>query len=414
MIKFKRNELYFLFNMIIVLGLLKFLPIQFSNVGNFIICCLIIIGWIAITLISKLQKFLLDTFQIRMWACVAVAGVSVFNSYTVFGQPLIHGLIAHKDFIFVIFLLFIYRVLKKQSDIEKFIKKTLTCLCWIWLAYIIIFNYVPLTPQLADRFPMIVGGGDYSGYVVKIEPSLIFLLLFIYIFKALGTQTYARILIILGILIVTLLIIDKRSLTVAFIVTLPISIYLRCGVRPFIAILLLYLSVGFLLMGLLYSHANIGLDRYVLALRTIILFETNDDVSAAARIHEISLGLPYVQSRPLLGNGMLSNNFYNGYESFVGYFFPSDVGLFGTIFVFGIIGSIVLYLPSYNVLLGSLSIKKSRKLYFFNAIFAYLLFLFLASLMKASIVLNPANILFPTVVLRAILDEYKQMEVSKW
>ena len=46
----------------------------------------------------------------------------------------------------------------------------------------------------------------------------------------------------------------------------------------------------------------------------------------------------------LLGVGELSNQFSDGYRTYFGYFIPEDLGVFGSIFVFGVIGFLVIHL----------------------------------------------------------------------
>lgn len=66
------------------------------------------------------------------------------------------------------------------------------------------------------------------------------------------------------------------------------------------------------------------------------------DWSAAARISQLSIAVPAIFDRPLFGHGNLSSNFNGGYSELYGYFHPSDLGVIGVIFVFGLFGTILL------------------------------------------------------------------------
>jgi hypothetical protein len=64
-----------------------------------------------------------------------------------------------------------------------------------------------------------------------------------------------------------------------------------------------------------------------------------EDVSANARVLETLIAMPYVQKNPWFGNGNISNQWQGGNEHVLGgYFHPSDIGIIGVLFMYGVTG----------------------------------------------------------------------------
>lgn len=61
------------------------------------------------------------------------------------------------------------------------------------------------------------------------------------------------------------------------------------------------------------------------------------DFSGVARLNEILLTLPFIQEHPLFGSGNVSYHYNDGFEGCLGeYFFVSDIGIVGMMFIGGI------------------------------------------------------------------------------
>jgi hypothetical protein len=79
--------------------------------------------------------------------------------------------------------------------------------------------------------------------------------------------------------------------------------------------------------------------KYIDAFGVILTGEEGSDASANARISETLVALPYIQKNFLLGSGDVSHRWGGGYEGVLGaYFYPSDIGIIGVLFVYGAIG----------------------------------------------------------------------------
>jgi hypothetical protein len=78
--------------------------------------------------------------------------------------------------------------------------------------------------------------------------------------------------------------------------------------------------------------------KFIEAMHVVMTGKESSDISANARIFEIALAEPYVNKNTLLGSGLLSNQWQGGFQDRLGYFHPSDIGIYGVIFAYGILG----------------------------------------------------------------------------
>ncbi|MGI0134176.1 MAG: hypothetical protein ACREBW_04380, partial [Candidatus Micrarchaeaceae archaeon] len=75
------------------------------------------------------------------------------------------------------------------------------------------------------------------------------------------------------------------------------------------------------------------------ALVAVATGQPTGDTSSAMRLEETAVALPYIKNSILMGNGDLSKRWHGGYPGVLqGYFFPSDIGLLGVVYMYGLLG----------------------------------------------------------------------------
>lgn len=90
---------------------------------------------------------------------------------------------------------------------------------------------------------------------------------------------------------------------------------------------------------------------------TVVLGGETTEYSSNMRIAESAIALDGFKRHPWFGNGVVTSHFRGGFTSFFGYFYASDVGILGNLFVYGIIGTAMLYLFYVFSLRWSIQIK---------------------------------------------------------
>src|SRR5204863_6583168 len=81
-----------------------------------------------------------------------------------------------------------------------------------------------------------------------------------------------------------------------------------------------------------------------------------------------------------------------GFHDILGYFYPVDIGILGNIFVYGIIGTILIYLPYYFSLAMSRKVQSGNV--FFKTCEYMLLFYFLSMFFSAVNIRDSSSIMF--------------------
>jgi hypothetical protein len=121
------------------------------------------------------------------------------------------------------------------------------------------------------------------------------------------------------------------------------------------------------------------------------LFANASSIVTGAQTDEHSTNIRYVESaialrgfsqHPWLGNGTVSAQFQGGFRGFFGYFYPGDVGILGNLFVYGILGTLVFYIPFFLALRWSLQMRGYSPPFLMTCTYA-LLFIFLDMLTAA-------------------------------
>ena len=130
---------------------------------------------------------------------------------------------------------------------------------------------------------------------------------------------------------------------------------------------------------------------------SVFLGETTDEASSAVRFMEFNTALSYIDKNPILGNGFISNQWNGGWRDLLGYFYPVDIGILGNIFVFGILGTFLLYLPFVFSL--HISREVNSKNVFFKTCEYMILFFFLSMFFTAVNIRDTSSIMFVVCLL---------------
>ena len=113
----------------------------------------------------------------------------------------------------------------------------------------------------------------------------------------------------------------------------------------------------------------------------------------SVRGYETDIAVAGFLENPIFGKGKISPKWFTGgFHTFHGYFYPTDVGLIGTLFLFGIIGTILIYSQFIFVAYYFLRIKHKNSI-FLQICLYYLLILFIDSISNGYLYLYSAHTL---------------------
>jgi hypothetical protein len=283
--------------------------------------------------------------------------VSAIQASRVFGQPLVFGLIAQRQLTMVLCAHFIAIALGdgwiRRERFEKYFIGSLHIMLFIFLIFYMFVNparfidtdFVTLSPN--------------KGFRYEFPDSCIYGLFLYGIFKiwiAKEKQWISSVLLSSFYILAYLL---DRTQLIAIVGTILTYVFLNFSFPRIIRSSIIAGISGVVIFGVLSlaapSFVEKNIKLYVTAVETL----TGEKVSEAStniRFMESKIALDGFIKHPILGVGFLSTKWKDGFRSLNKHFYPVDVGLLGNLFVYGIIGTIVFYIPFY------LTWKYSRKL----------------------------------------------------
>jgi len=367
----------------------------------------------AITILTFFSVFLYHTFRDFysrkkidnfLYLNLAMCLFPVLGSlcaYSEFGQPFHHGFIHQRDFyLFLIGIVMSYQI---KSIIEfKYIERSFVLICWISL---FIFLLTPLFIQpdkyLATDF---VGFNPLKGgYIYKFVMTF---MVFGFLYYGILFFRSKRILdAILAMPFLYYLFFVRQDRSIILLFGLTFIIFFLKRIFPLNKIKYGIISIVFTFsLGLFLSLVQTNYFEKFSNVITVFSGEETNEASTNIRSKEIAIALPFIAKNPYFGNGELSNQWNGGYQTVFGYFFPSDIGLIGELYVFGIVGTLLLHV---QFLFGAFYIRRTsdrKHDHFFIVLSYFLLYTFLDSLTAGQTIFYAANSM---IIISLLYSYYK-------
>jgi uncharacterized membrane protein len=304
--------------------------------------------------------FLFLSFPYLYWKARSGWAVSVFELYIIgmiifipllagisawreFGQPIIYGVLAQRSIILGAGALAMIYALRKHLINLCDVEKSLLLLAWGTLIIYLLMGAFLDPAQFADAGIGFVGGGNVGEAFFRFDATFI-IFGFLY-FSFLGLRAQSRRYWLLSLPFAAYLVLTEsgRSLLVALLGSFTFFAYRWSSFRRLAVVVPKFFAVGLLFTLFLYAtNADFltnKLGKFSDAFTVATTRQLTEDASANARIIETLIATPYIQKHWLLGNGDISNQWQGGYEAVLGgYFYPSDIGIIGIMFMYGLFG----------------------------------------------------------------------------
>ncbi len=347
-----------------------------------------------LNLIINIYKSRITRLDLLMWIFILVNFLAAYQGKVVFGQPYYYGIMAQRSVLLslsgILLISFMNKGLITIVQVEKsflFISLALLFICYFF------FLFVDPAHFIDDEF---IAYSPIRGYRYRFQFALVIMLLFYSFFKISHEKKSRFAIIVLLILFYLVYFLQSRTTLVVLAITLMIYFYRNFSMREKIRKLLIYGSLIFAGSTILISLGYTALfDKYRLLFHNVLnafITESPEEASSAVRFMEYNTALDYIEKNPMLGNGFISNQWNGGWNNIFGYFYPVDIGILGNIFVFGLVGTALIYLPYY------FSLNMSRKIQSNNVFFKtceyMLLFFFFSMFFSAVNIRDSSSIMF--------------------
>jgi hypothetical protein len=342
----------------------------------------------------NLKNFYVTRLDVLMWIVVLVNFFAAHQGYVVFKQPYYFGIMAQRSVILSFSGILLITLLQKEYITLQQVEKSFVVISMVLLVIFYSFFLFVNPERFVDQEFVVYS--PIRGYRYRFQFGIVIMLLFYSLFKI--SQENKKRFYIPVVLILFYLIFFLQSRTTLVVMAIVLMIYfirnftlkekvrnILIGVPSAIMILLILFSLGYTSLFEKYQV----LYQNVL---NVFLGETTDEASSAVRYMEFNTALSYIDKNPMLGNGFISNQWNGGWRDLLGYFYPVDIGILGNIFVFGILGTFLIYLPFWFSL--NISRAVDSKNVFFKTCEYMILFFFLSMFFTAVNIRDTSSIMF--------------------
>ncbi|HNQ12124.1 MAG TPA: hypothetical protein PKH65_08635 [Bacteroidia bacterium] len=350
--------------------------------------------------VSSLEAMLLAMFIFPFWAA--------FSAYYEYGQPLFYGIATQRSFFLYLSALFVFYLLKYRVITTKDIQTSFLATAWVSMAiFIVTANFI--NPEQYFKTIFIGYNELKGGYIFKFVITLIVFAFLFYVIKYFITRkTYYLLLAAPHFYYMTFVRQDRSTILVAMITLLLFFLFEIYKKARFKYFLYTFMVIGVLfsvvaLSG--YTPDPVTIEKYNNIWLTVTGQETTENSTNLRRIQTLMVW-PDILRSPLFGNGELSLKWEGGFARVYGYFYPTDIGIVGEMFIYGFLGT---FLINAQFIFAFWLIKRMRrdiKDAFQQTCIYFLVICFFDSLTAGQTVFYAAN----SVVMIAIIYSYYHLQ----
>ncbi|MCC7233642.1 MAG: hypothetical protein IT242_11925 [Bacteroidia bacterium] len=370
------------------------LPLESLHQMLSTICIVFLCIFYVFNLILNFRDSRITRLDILMWVFILVNFFAAYQGHVVFRQPYYYGIMAQRSVLLSLSGILLITLLNHGWISIRQVERTFLILS-LTLLVIFFFFFLFVNPlKFVDA--EFVAYSPIRGYRYRFQFALVIMLLFYSLFK-ISHENKSRFYIVVGLILVYLVaFLQSRTTLVVLAFTILIYFIRNFTMKEKIRNALLYGGIACIAIALFFSLGYTSLfDKYQILYQNVFnvfLGESPDEASSAVRYMEFNIALDYITKNPFLGNGFISNQWNGGWHEILGYFYPVDIGILGNIFVFGIIGTLIIYLPYYYSLSLSREVHSSHV--FFKTVEYMLLFFFLSMFFSAVNIRDSSSIMF--------------------
>jgi len=300
-----------------------------------------------------------EKIELIIFLAILLPFYTAFTSYVAFGQPMLFGILTKREYFLAITGLMVLYFYNTGTLTIKNLQNIILFLCWAtFIYYVFLIVFVGAKALFEGGSGVVNYSETKGGYVFKFNAQFIVIGLIHYFVLFLGKDKFKYLIYVIILFAYLLFFLKARGLILAVAVTLSIYYVLNTDVKKklFYGILLSLLSILLLNLAFLFFESSVRVFTEMFENIFLVLQgEETGENSADSRIFQVGLALGYLGDNILnwlFGLGFLSYQWNGGFAQ-LGYFFPTDIGIIGVIFVFGIfvfIASKALYFVFYRYL----------------------------------------------------------------
>lgn len=325
-------------------------------------------------------------------------------AYAAFGQPLLYGLLSERSWYLLGAGILLYHLLVVGTISFVQLEKAMVIMIWGSLLFFLAVIAVDTLGVAEFADSKMIHVASIRGVRYKFQTFFITFGTIYYFVKYMKEKDYRYLIPVIILMSYILLVMQSRTTLLAITMTLVLFMAFNGSGKKIL--LLLGVTVAGFLMIQLIAPEFIETMRYLFEQMMMVMTgELSDDASANARIFAARIVLDYFEGNPLamlFGTGSVSRHWEGGYSGLFGYFYPVDIGLLGGLFVYGVVGTVAIFLiPLFLVVMGIRRSRNSESV-FVHALRYSLVYAIIKGV-QGSFFFQPMSYVIPFFVLLAFL-----------
>jgi hypothetical protein len=303
---------------------------------------LLFLGWKFVLSISGKTSF--SSYELFLCFLLIFPFWSATAAYFVWGQPFLYGIGSQRAFfLFTMGFYLLYALDKGFVDVI-IIRKAFLILAWVSLIGFYITGKVINPANYLDT-DFVEYNEAKGGYIFRFIVTFIsfgFIYYLIKFFKS-GNIFWG----LCSIILLSYLVFVRQDRSIILTVLATATLYITTVElrRNFVKIIFSFLVVLLVGASVLMTIGTDVLDPFFKKYENIISTlegERTKESSTNIRRTEAVKVAPYIAKNPILGSGDLSGQWRNGFQRKFDYLYPSDIGVIGEIFIFGVLGTLLI------------------------------------------------------------------------
>lgn len=406
--------LFFLFSF----SVLKFLPgmLVVQDIFTGLVFLFSASTYLYLLLINRLRLSSLEKYGLLV---LAIAPIMVaYASNAEFGQPFWYGYLNQRGFALIGSALIFIRLFRAKRFSLLDVERSLLWLAWLSLFANTAANILVDPNRLGNISGFSDAGSGSGDGKLMLDTTFITFGFFYYAFSNFRMKSRTKLCATLLFLSYLIFISSGRFALISVAAAFFVQIYKWSSYSKLIIMSSKMVASAVVLGVMIYAVPSNKIaslqEKFEDAIHVVMTGTETSDASANARIFEIAIAEPYVKKNWLLGNGFISNQWKGGFADVLGYFHPSDIGLYGIIYVFGVVGFLLLIFQFYFTwrYTSYLSVKRGQHSRLTDAVTGYLVFFALNSMTTGRFAFSFEQGLLLTAVLYCAVQENKQRHMA--
>ena len=419
----KKQAIYAFFAIVVLILSTNFLQETPIERKYFILqaAYMLILGiFMVIYFFSNIQKKLSINKEFLFFSFIILFAIfyPAFRAKQVFNQPLVYGVLSQRQWLLVETGFLLYYWLNTRKLSLELLEKIFIFCAWLFLiVYTVIYIFCYFGVWNTAMFGKFVKHTSHRG--IRLHMTYFINFGFIYYFIKNEIKKSIKYAIFLILFFSYALFVYKGRTYIIFIgFTFFLFLYFRypLNIKIFKNIKILLLLLIFLFaVFLIFPHYAERLIFMYKQMFKVLTGEITNDSSSNARLFQVLTVFGFFKSNPMLflfGVGKLSHQWNAGFRGVLGYFHPTDIGVIGVVFLYGLIGFFVVYVfPLFKILKLTFKLNDKKENNCFVLTLKYLLFyIAVSSVLTGNIVFTPFVYSIPYFILYFYLKEKKSYE----